>query len=130
MRAFISPENLSEIDFPAYIDQLAAHLFRSYGADFAHVKISSSIGDVRLPIDTAVPCGLIINELVSNSLKYAFPGGRSGEIRIEMREDDNGRIRLEVSDDASAYLAKWIFPAPSRSDSASCVRSPISSARP
>jgi PAS domain S-box-containing protein len=92
-------ENLSKINFPAYIDQLAAHLFRSYGADPARIRISASIGDLRLPIDTAVPCGLIVNELVSNSLKYAFPGERSGVIRIEMREDGCGRIRLEVSDD-------------------------------
>ncbi len=91
-------ENLSEIDFPAYIDQLAAHLFRSYGAGPAHVKISAAIDDVRLPIDTAVPCGLIINELVSNSLKYAFPEGRRGQIRIEMREDEGHRIQLSVSD--------------------------------
>ena len=92
-------ENLSEIDFPAYIDQLAAHLFRSYGADPAHVKISPSIDNVRLPIDSAVPCGLVVNELVSNSLKYAFPEGRSGQIRIELKGGDSRHIRLEVSDD-------------------------------
>jgi PAS domain S-box-containing protein len=92
-------ENLSEIDFPRYIDQLAAHLFRSYGADPAQVKISPAIDDLRLPMDIAVPCGLIINELVSNSLKYAFPGGRNGEIRIAMMEDERRCIRLEVSDD-------------------------------
>jgi len=92
-------ENLSEIDFPKYIDQLAAHLFRSYGADPNRVRISTSIDDLRLPIDIAVPCGLIINELVSNCLKYAFPGGRSGAIGVRMREDENRRIRLEVSDD-------------------------------
>jgi two-component sensor histidine kinase len=91
-------ENLSEINFPVYIRQLAAHLFRSYGADPTRVRISESIGDVRLPIDTAVPCGLIVNELVSNSLKYAFPDGKTGEIRIEMREEGCARIRLEVSD--------------------------------
>jgi two-component system, sensor histidine kinase PdtaS len=92
-------ENLSKINFPAYIDQLAAHLFRSYGADPARIRISASIGDLRLPIDTAVPCGLIVNELVSNSLKYAFPGERSGVVRIEMHEEECGRICLEVSDD-------------------------------
>jgi PAS domain S-box-containing protein len=91
--------NLSEIDFPAYIDQLAAYLFRSYGVDSNRVQLVASIDELRLTIDTAVPCGLIINELVSNCLKYAFPGGRRGKIQIEMREDDNYRIRLAVTDD-------------------------------
>jgi PAS domain S-box-containing protein len=97
--ALYQSENLSKIDFPAYIDQLAAHLFRSYGADSTRVRISALIADLRLPIDTAVPCGLIVNELVSNSLKYAFPGERTGVVRIEMREEECGRIRLEVLDD-------------------------------
>ncbi len=43
-----------------------------------------------IPIDTAIPCGLIINELVSNALKHALPDGRRGEIRIEMNKDENG----------------------------------------
>jgi two-component system, sensor histidine kinase PdtaS len=92
-------DNLSNINFPAYIDQLAAHLFRSYGTDPARIRVCASIADLRLPIDTAVPCGLVVNELVSNCLKYAFPGERSGVVRIEMREEECGRIRLEVSDD-------------------------------
>jgi PAS domain S-box-containing protein len=92
-------ENLSEIDFPSYIEQLTAHLFRSYGVDADRVQMAASIDKLRLTIDTAVPCGLIINELVSNCLKYAFPGGRSGRIRIDIREDENRRIRLSVSDD-------------------------------
>ena len=54
--------------------------------------------DVFLGIDTAVPCGLILNELVSNSLKHAFPGGREGEIRIELRLDDDKKFTLMVSD--------------------------------
>jgi two-component system, sensor histidine kinase PdtaS len=91
--------NLSEIDFPAYIHQLTDHLFRSYGVDSKRVQLAASIDELRLTIDTAVPCGLIVNELVSNCLKYAFPGGRSGKIQIEMREDDNHRIRLAVTDD-------------------------------
>jgi two-component sensor histidine kinase len=91
-------ENLSEIDFPAYIDQLANHLLRSYGVDSQRVHISASIDDLRLTMDTAIPCGLIINELVSNSLKYAFPGGKNGSVQIEMRQDENHQIRLEVSD--------------------------------
>ncbi len=91
--------NLSEIDFPAYIDQLADYLFRSYGVDSNRVQLTASIDELRLTMDTAVPCGLIVNELVSNSLKYAFPGGGTGRIRIEMREDANHCIRLAVTDD-------------------------------
>jgi len=90
--------NLSEIDFPAYIDQLGEYLFRSYGIDSTRVKLEAFIDQLRLTIDSAVPCGLIINELVSNCLKYAFPGGRNGKIRIEMHEDDKHSIRLAVSD--------------------------------
>lgn len=92
-------ENLSEIDFPAYIDQLAKHLFSSYGVDSKRVQISAALDDLRLTMDTAIPCGLIINELVSNSLKYAFPNGGSGRVTIEMRQKDDQFIRLEVSDD-------------------------------
>jgi two-component sensor histidine kinase len=95
--------NLSEIDFPAYIDQLADYLFRSYGVDSSRVQLAASIDELRLTMDTAVPCGLIINELVSNALKYAFPGGRSGKIRIEMREDGTHFIRLAVIDDGVGF---------------------------
>ena len=92
-------ENLSEIDLPSYVDQLTAHLFRSYGVNPARVQMAASIDHLRLTIDTAVPCGLIINELVSNCLKYAFPGARRGRISIEMREDEEHRITLAVFDD-------------------------------
>jgi PAS domain S-box-containing protein len=95
--------DLSEIDFPAYIDQLADYLFRSYGVNSNRVQLAASIDELRLTIDTAVPCGLILNELVSNSLKYAFPGGRSGRIQIEMREDANHFIRLAVIDDGVGF---------------------------
>ncbi|MFQ5769951.1 MAG: sensor histidine kinase [bacterium] len=54
--------------------------------------------DVLLIIDTAIPCGLIINKLVSNALKYAFPKGEVGEIRIEFRKIDDSKYTLIVSD--------------------------------
>jgi two-component system, sensor histidine kinase PdtaS len=95
--------NLSEIDFPAYIDQVADYLFRSYGVDSNRVQLAASIDELRITIDTAVPCGLIVNELVSNSLKYAFPGGRSGRIRIEMHEGNDHFIRLSVIDNGVGF---------------------------
>lgn len=91
-------ENLSEIDFPAYLNELASHLFRSYGVSESRVQLKSNIEQVRLTIDAAVPCGLIINELISNSLKYAFPDGRNGEIRIDLRNAGDGMVKLAVAD--------------------------------
>jgi two-component sensor histidine kinase len=55
--------------------------------------------DLPLSIDTAIPCGLIVNELVTNSLKHAFPDGRGGEIRVELRSDGDNKFALMVSDD-------------------------------
>ena len=55
--------------------------------------------DAHLPLDTAIPCGLIINELVSNALKHAFPGDRTGNVTIRMQETGNGMLRLDVRDD-------------------------------
>jgi len=92
-------DNLSEIDFPEYINELASHLFRSYNVSASRVQLKAEIEDVRMTIDAAVPCGLIINELVSNSLKYAFPEGKSGEIRIEMRNIGDHQVKLIVADD-------------------------------
>ena len=91
-------DNLSRIDFPVYIRQLAAHLFRSYGIGVERIHLRTDLEELHLHLDAAVPCGLIINELVSNSLKYAFPNGREGEVFIELREYHDGLARLVVAD--------------------------------
>ena len=91
-------DNLSQIDFAEYIRQLAAHLFRSYGIPQERIGFQIDLPRINLTLDTAVPCGLIINELVSNSLKYAFPGNRSGVIRVSMREEPKSQIRLVIAD--------------------------------
>jgi PAS domain S-box-containing protein len=90
--------NLSRIDFPEYIRQLASHLFRSYGVVADRIHLRTEMDALYLGMDAAVPCGLIVNELVSNSLKYAFPDGREGEVRIELREPLQGMARLVVAD--------------------------------
>jgi two-component sensor histidine kinase len=80
---------LTGIDFGKYAKSLSKHLIRSYGAD-SSIKLKIEADNVLLGIDKSVPCGLIINELVSNSLKHAFSGGKNGEIRIVVRsEKDN-----------------------------------------
>ncbi|MEQ8463903.1 PAS domain-containing sensor histidine kinase [Coleofasciculus sp. E1-EBD-02] len=78
-------ENLSQINFGAYIQSLVDSLSRCYGARQKGITFNLTIAPVSLSIDTAIPCGLIINELVSNSLKYAFPNSRNGEIGITLQ---------------------------------------------
>lgn len=91
-------DNVSRVDFPDYIRQLAVHLFHSYGVAAERIHLRTNLDELYLNLDAAVPCGLIINELVSNSLKYAFPDGRQGEVRIELLEHADSMARLVVSD--------------------------------
>ena len=102
--------NLSQINFPEYIRQLAAHLFHSYGVAAERIHLQTDLDDLLLHLDAAVPCGLIINELISNSLKYAFPDGREGRIRIEVRGVSDGTTRLVVADNGVGLRADidWV----------------------
>ena len=88
-------KDFTRIDFAEYIRSLTVKLFHSYGLDMSKVTFNINVDHLSLGIDTAIPCGLIINELVSNSLKYAFPDGRNGEININLRlEDPKGHVYL------------------------------------
>ena len=91
-------QDLSKIDLSQYIRNLSIHLLNIYRTDPEKVSLNIEIGDVFLDINTAIPCGLIINELVSNSLKYAFPGKRSGEIQVKLDNDKKGKQTLMVAD--------------------------------
>lgn len=77
--------NLAQIDFQQYITTLVDHLCRSYDIHQPGIMIKINVEPVPLPIDTAIPCGLIINELVSNALKYAFSGNPVGEICVNLQ---------------------------------------------
>jgi PAS domain S-box-containing protein len=90
-------KDLSRINFSEYLKKLVAHVSRSYRIRSDAVKIQLNVDDVSLPIDMAVPCGLIINELASNSLKYAFPAETKGELNISFRRA-GARYVLSVSD--------------------------------
>jgi PAS domain S-box-containing protein len=92
-------QDLARVDFAEYVRSLTNYLFRSYGVSTDVIQLKINMDDVPLSIDTAIPCGLIVNELVSNSLKYAFPDGKGGEIRIELGSDGDNRFALMVSDD-------------------------------
>jgi PAS domain S-box-containing protein len=90
--------SLDEIDFADYIRRLAEHLVRSYGAS-GRIRMQVRLDPLYCHRDVASPCGLIVNELLSNAFKYAFPGGNSGEVRIELRREPEGTIHLLVGDD-------------------------------
>ena len=91
-------ENFSRVDFAEYLQSLADHLFSSYGTDSKAIKLHVKVKDVSLDINTAIPCGLILNEIISNSLKHAFPDGRKGKIKIVMKSLKKNEIELTVSD--------------------------------
>lgn len=90
-------DNLTGINFENYINHLIRNLFHTYNISMEKIKFNVIAPDVYLNIDTAIPCGLIINELVTNSIKHAFPGGAYGEITIQM-EQDLDEYHLKVSD--------------------------------
>ncbi len=90
--------DLARIDFAEYLRSLTTSLLRSYQIDHQSITLTIMVDDLFLDIDQAIPCGLIINELVSNSLKYAFPDNRTGEIRIELRRTVDHQLMLMVHD--------------------------------
>jgi two-component sensor histidine kinase len=90
-------DDFSSVNFSGYINSLSSNLVRTYIIDHGNIKLDLDLGDVNLSLDQAIPCGLILNELISNSIKYAFPGNREGKIRIELYRE-GGKIYFNVSD--------------------------------
>ena len=102
-------KNLAKLDLSSYVSSLASHLFEAFGTERGTVEFKADVEDVALSMDKAVPFGLILNELVSNALKYAFPEGRKGTVRIELRARQNGEVALSVSDDGVGLPAEVDF---------------------
>jgi PAS domain S-box-containing protein len=91
--------NLARIEFGDYLKSLTQNLVAAQQKSPGRIDLRLDLEEVFLDIQTAIPCGLIVNELVMNSLKHGFPGDRSGEIRIGLRIAEDGEIRLVVGDD-------------------------------
>ncbi|MBN1285473.1 MAG: PAS domain S-box protein [Anaerolineae bacterium] len=92
--------NLAQIDFAEYVHSLATDLFRFYRAH--HIDLVMDIADISLDIDMAIPCGLIVNELVSNALKHAFGDAQRGEVRVGFTSQGKELI-LTVYDSGGAF---------------------------
>jgi len=89
--------SLAEIDFADYIRRLVEHLVRSYGAG-SRIRTGVRLDSLHCHRDVALPCGLIVNELLSNAFKYAFPGRTIGEIQVALRRKSQGTVQLTVQD--------------------------------
>jgi len=96
-------DDLSMIDFNDYVLSLAGSLVRSYSVSPNQIKLKIEINNIQLNIDTAIPCSLIINELISNSLKYAFINKKTGEIKILMNYSSKEWIELSISDNGIGF---------------------------
>lgn len=94
--------DLKRINFGDYIKTLTNELFRMYVTDPNRIKLNINVEDVMLDINTAIPLGLIVNELVSNSMKHAFPNDRKGKIDIEFKLED-GIYSMIVSDNGVGF---------------------------
>ena len=99
-------ENLAGINMTDYIKELTAGLVKSYAVNPSRVTVKIAPGDVLLDVDMAIPCGMVINELVTNSLKYAFPDNRKGQISVSLKEAANQKLELIVSDNGAGIPEK------------------------
>ncbi|MFB3777428.1 MAG: histidine kinase dimerization/phosphoacceptor domain -containing protein [Bryobacteraceae bacterium] len=91
-------EDLARIDFGTYLQTLGQQLSSAFGADRSGIRLRVEADPVHLCLERAVPCALVVNELVSNALKHAFPHGAAGEIYVILRSGDGGRITVTVGD--------------------------------
>jgi PAS domain S-box-containing protein len=91
-------KDLANINFEEYIRNLIASLLRSYAVSLDNVSFKINVKDVALDINKAIPCGLIISELVTNSLKHGFPDGKKGEINVDFHLNENNDYSLIISD--------------------------------
>jgi len=94
-------KDFSRLDLGDYLDRLVQSIRATYRADVSRIALRLDVPEdgIHLDLEQAIPCGLLVNELVTNAFKHAFPGERPGAITIEIDKDENGDIRLCVADD-------------------------------
>lgn len=98
-RILYQSRDVVRVNFREFLDDLVPMLLSAYVADPLRISLSVGAVDVELPISSAIPSGLIVNELISNALKHAFPNGRAGSIQVDLLPVAGGRVMISVSDD-------------------------------
>lgn len=96
-------KDLSHVNFTEYVRNLVNNLFRTYGINISGLKLEYELDEVPLNIDTAIPCGLVINELISNALKYAFKERDKGKLTVVLKKLDDGKLKLVIADDGVGF---------------------------
>ena len=99
-------DNMAYVNFSEYVNSLITYLYSSYSINKDNIKIKVNLEKLSFNIDTAIPLGLIINELVSNSFKHAFPDNRTGEIMVDISRIDDTQYRLIISDNGIGFIQK------------------------
>jgi two-component sensor histidine kinase len=90
-------KNLGAIEMKDYFINLSDSILDSFGAN-KRVQVECAMNALNVDVDTAVPLGLIVNELLTNTIKYAFPNGRSGKVQIKLEQISNGILQMQISD--------------------------------
>jgi PAS domain S-box-containing protein len=97
-------KNFARVDLAGY---LRDELFRAQSADPSGVRLVLELVAAEVELDQAMPCGLLVNELLTNALKHGFPGDRHGEVRLGLQQTADGRVHLQVSDDGIGLPADF-----------------------
>ncbi|MEM7657523.1 MAG: tetratricopeptide repeat protein, partial [Bacteroidota bacterium] len=92
-------ENLAAIEMKDYLTNLSRSLLQTFGYQPERIQLQMDMEEIELDVDTAIPIGLIVNELITNSLKYAFPNERQGSIHISLSKHPDEKLELQVADD-------------------------------
>ena len=100
-------DSLANVDFAEYTRSLLNYLWRAHGAGKTNVRLTLDVQPMTLTVETAVPCGLLLNELVTNALKHAFHDRADGELKVMLHAEADGRVCLCVSDNGAGLPAGW-----------------------
>jgi PAS domain S-box-containing protein len=96
-------QHLGKVDLDEYTRNLISDIMRTYCMNPGCITVKSNVNSIKLGLETAIPCGLVIHELVSNSLKHGFPDARKGTIRLDISYEQDGQYLMLVSDDGVGF---------------------------